>query len=111
MNFFIIIICIKNHMSAFQSLFLLGLSLLNQTLLELSYLRDIESYSLLLWLVYPSGFIMISLITLRQNIEVVYFSIFAFVVTYGLNNQKVDIMNPLFLSIILMTLLFSPTIY
>lgn len=40
MNFFIIIICIKNYMTAFQALMLVGLSLLNQTLLDSAFLRE-----------------------------------------------------------------------
>ena len=66
---------------------------------------------MLIWLVYGLNFINASFITRGQNVEVVYFSIFGFVTQHGLVNQAVDIMHPMIVSLILVTLLFGPTIF
>jgi hypothetical protein len=61
--------------------------------------------------VYGLNFINASFITKGQNVEVVYFSIFGFLIHHGLVNQAVDIMHPMLISLILVTLLFGPTIF
>jgi hypothetical protein len=111
MNCFIVIICIKNQLTTCQTSIILAFSVLNQIFLYYFNHKSDQNYSLLLWLIYALNFINASFITMGQNIEIVYFSIFAFVVQYGLVNQSIDIMHPLIMSIILVTLIFGPTIY
>ena len=111
MTLFLLIICIKNNLNTCQTSVIVGFSLLNQILLDTVDYQNNEKWSLLIWLVYGLNFINASFITRGQNVEVVYFSIFGFVTQHGLVNQAVDIMHPMIMSLISVTLLFGPTIF
>ncbi len=106
---FVAIICIKNKLNIIQSLIVIGLSIANQFCSE----SEAHQHDQLVWLVFcltiffGYGF----LLAFGQNNEVIQFSVFALIVQCGLINKFIDITHPLALSLIIVTLIFGPTVY
>ena len=81
------------------------LSVANQLILDMEINTQVK------WLVFVANLFNLSTIYLGQNHEVVHFSIFSFLIQYGLVNPFIEITHLFVLSLIFVNLLFGPTIY
>lgn len=111
MNYFIFIICIKNYLKFSRMLFTTSLAFLSQFLWNHLNGSDHDIGWILTWAIYSVNLFNSILIVKGQKSEVAFFSIFTFLIQYGLANPLVDIMDLMFFSIILVTLVFGPTIF
>jgi len=74
MNIFILIICIKNKLSFIQTSLIVTFSLINQ------FCLNVEFNSQTLWMIFAVNILNSISIAFGQNIEIVYFSMFSYVV-------------------------------
>lgn len=102
---FIILISIKIKLNLSEILTIASLTILNQ------FIADIEINTQVKFIAFIVNLFNLKTIYLGQNHEAAHFSIFSFLIQYGSLNPLVNIKNPFALNLILVNLIFGPTIY
>lgn len=102
---FILLICVKLKLNLPEIILIVFLAIVNQFTIDSDINIQVK------WIVFVANLFNLSNIYLGLNYEAAHFSVFSFLIQYGLMNPIVRIVNPLALSFILVNLIFGPTIY